>query len=143
MATADEADGLVTVITGESTSERLTGAECSSPVGLCTTGTMSGTINGSYSSVATELTPSSVPGVMYVRATTEVTTDDGKLRIEEHAVVNASPQGFGEHTSLGHITGGTGRWWGASGYIHAVGESKDGGNRSTLSGKLRLRRAAP
>jgi hypothetical protein len=126
-------------ISGESSSERVTGSDCSSPVGLCTKGRMSGTISGDYRSVATELTPSSVPGMLYVRATTVITTSGGELTVEEHALVNSSPDGFGEHTSLGQVVGGTGRWEGASGFLHAVGDSASGSNVSVLSGKLRLR----
>jgi hypothetical protein len=141
IVTDDLADPDVLTVSGNSSSQRVTGPECASPVGLCTRGRMTGTITGEYRSVATELIPSSVPGVLYVRATTVITTDGGELTVEEHAVVNSSPEGFGEHTSLGEITGGTGVWAGASGYLHAVGDSSSGANTSTLSGKVRRMRS--
>jgi hypothetical protein len=124
------------VVSAHSESQRATGPDCPSPVGLCTKGHIQGTIKGDFESLATQIIPSDVPGVLYIRATTTMHINGGDLYVEEHAIVNSSPNSFGEFMSLGEITGGTGEWFGAHGYLQATGASGEGDNVADISGRI-------
>jgi hypothetical protein len=105
---------------------------CTSPIGFCTSGSMSGTINGDFVFTANWFIPSDTPGVIFLTGETVVQTSRGEVRCQDAASYNISEleSGPGPFASLCTITGGTGDWAGATGHIriHGTFTLADGGN---------------
>jgi hypothetical protein len=111
------------------------GPNCPSPTGVCSSFTAIGSIQGEgLVSVDTFPTPEAIS---ISRAHTVITTDKGELRCSEAAIFDlfGSDHAF---VDLCVITGGTGAYEGASGYIQEVGTFDFVANRGELEyyGKL-------
>lgn len=97
------------------------GSECSSPVSLCASGEFKGGIKGHFEFVAQSIGPSGTASLTVVNSTSVVHTERGDLFFASSAVGELTQGSDGEFTSLDLITGGTGRWAGASGYLQGRG----------------------
>ena len=125
---------------GTFTSRIFNGPGCSSPVDLCSTGRIMGTFNGALDLVATSMTPTPAPGVTLVVGDAVIRDARGVVRCTESILLDTTAGGDGEFSALCEITGGTGRWAGASGYLHVTGNNVGGTQGSGFySGKVVLR----
>ena len=120
-------------VKGHIISEQLTGPACTSLVDLCTSGRFIGGINGDFVFIATSLTPLNdplVPGVVHYRGDITISTRHGDIFDKDAGAFNAAPGSTGDVGSVSTITGGTGRYAGASGHIHIAGTftSEEGGD---------------
>jgi hypothetical protein len=87
------------------------------------------------------VTPTQQPGVALFDASFTIHTRSGDLTFaHEQVVYNTSPSGNGELSILAEITGGTGRYAGATGYVQGVGISppSTGVTTGTYVGKITL-----
>jgi hypothetical protein len=92
---------------------------------LCTHGVYTGKIKGDFEFQITALAPTDVPGVQTFVGSSTIHTGDGDLRCADSGSFNASPASSGEGVHLCVVTGGTGAYQGATGYLqerfHFVG----------------------
>ncbi len=93
------------------------GPGCGSPTGVCSSFTITGSINGS--GVVSVDTFPSAHGIS--QAHTVIHTRFGDLTCSESAIFDLTPESDHAWVDLCVITGGTGRYAGASGYIQEVG----------------------
>jgi hypothetical protein len=84
---------------------------------LCTRGVYSGTIRGTVEFAITSLTPTDLPNVQGFVGHSTIHTANGDLRCADSGSFNADPQSSGEGVHLCVVTGGTGRYAGATGYL--------------------------
>ena len=96
---------------------------CTSPVGFCTVGRATGTINGDFVFTARAFVPSDTPGVILYTGDIVFTTSHGEVRCQDAGAYNVGEleSGPGPFASLCTITGGTGGWAGATGHIRIQG----------------------
>jgi hypothetical protein len=109
---------------------------CTSPVGLCTAGvvTGSGLLNGSNTFTAFGLAPSAgLPGI--VPETTVsfagervIITERGTLTLSAVGVFDTAPTAMGEFDELEKVIGGTGRFAEATGTLHLFGRATADGS---------------
>jgi|SRR5688500_6629610 len=95
---------------------------CASPVGICTEGTLTGALKGTFSFTATSLTPSAdtaITGVMFYTGDITLTTRDGVLQCKDAGAFEVNAPGA--VSSVCSIIGGTGEFAAASGTIQFVG----------------------
>ena len=101
---------------------------CTSPIGFCAAGIVSGNhgLRGttSYSAAAFDPIPSDTLGRLVVPGILTYTTDDGSLTINDVSVFDVSR---GTFAGAGRITGGTGRYAGATGDIFTFGRVQPDG----------------
>ena len=92
---------------------------------LCTRGAYAGKVKGDFDFQITALAPTDVPGVQTFVGSSTIHTRRGDLRCADSGSFNASPASSGEGVHLCVITGGTGAYEGATGYLqerfHFVG----------------------
>ncbi len=122
------------------TSQTFSGPGCDSPVGLCAVGQARGTLNGPFEVTATSVVPSSTPGVVFVSATVVFHDRRGDLTCTEDFVYNPSPDADQSFAALCQITGGTGKWEGATGYLQGYGSTPPGETQTSavLVGRIVL-----
>jgi len=96
------------------------GRYCPSPVDLCARGKFAGTLGGPYKEVVTALTPTAQPGILQGSATVVIHDAHGDLSLTEEFLLNTNPGSDGESSALLQVTGGTGRWANATGYLQAI-----------------------
>ena len=106
---------------GKLTSQSFSGPTCSSPIGLCATGEMKGTFNGPFEFVAHTLVPADKPGVMFMTGVSIIHDKAGDVQCDDSAALNTAAGSDGELVGLCEITGLTGSWAGASGYLQSFG----------------------
>jgi len=108
-------------------SQVLTGPACGSPIGLCTAGRLTGTINGDFVFSATRLEPSDTPGVLFYTGHIVVQTQKGEVRCQDAGSFQVVAPGA--VADICTITGGTGDWAGVTGHIriHGTFTFEDGG----------------
>ena len=112
---------------------------CASIVGICTEGTLTGALKGTFSFTATSLTPSAdspTTGVMFYTGDITLTTRDGVLFCKDAGAFDVNAPGA--VSSVCSITGGTGEFAGASGTIQFLGtftfaDGGDGEYRAMLT----------
>ena len=95
---------------------------CFSIVGICTDGTLTGALKGTFSFTATSLTASAdsaATGVMFYTGDITLTTRDGVLFCKDAGAFDVNAPGA--VSSVCKVTGGTGEFAGASGTIQFVG----------------------
>jgi hypothetical protein len=100
----------------------VTGPECTSPVGLCVSGVLTGGLSGHVFSTVTSITPTAdtpTTSVVFLTADTVITTDKGTLSQKEAVAFQTS--GAGEFSELDTVLSGTGEWAGATGVFRADG----------------------
>jgi hypothetical protein len=107
---------------GKLTLNTVTGPECTSPVGLCTSTVLTGGLSGHVFTTATSITPTAdtpTTSVVLVTADAVITTDKGTLSLKEAVVLQTS--GPGEFSGLHTVVAGTGEWAGATGVFRVDG----------------------
>ena len=115
-----------------------TGAGCDSSVGVCLTGHISGRIKGGFSFTATSvIVTNDTPTTSAIVTTGDavVATPDGDI----HCKMTGTLQliGDGPFVSLCVVTGGTGTWAGAGGYLRTSGTfTVAAGGGGTYDGKV-------
>jgi hypothetical protein len=119
-------------VSGHITDQPFAGAECASPLGQCSAGSFYGALKGNFVASATSFTPSgdtATTGVIFFTADVVLHTKDGDLFLKDAGAFNTTPGGRGEHSTVTTVTGGTGRWAGASGRLLETGTftQEDGG----------------
>ena len=105
---------------------------CTSPIGFCTVGRASGTINGDFVFTAFRSVPSDTPGVVLYTGEIVFQTSRGELRCQDAGAydIGELESGPGPFASVCTITGGTRDWAGATGHIrtHGTFTNAEGGN---------------
>ena len=105
---------------------------CTSPIGFCTVGRASGTINGDFVFTARRMVPSDTPGVILFTGEIVFQTSHGEVRCQDAGAYNSGEleSGPGPFASVCTITGGTGHWAGVTGHIrtHGTFTLAEGGN---------------
>ena len=119
-----------------------TGAGCTSPVGLCTVGQMSGPLTGQARFTASAfITSADTPSTGVVFVTGDTTIDDARLGLRRGTLIikNAAAYrtvGSGDLTDTQVIVGGTGDFSDASGALRASGTFVDGGGTAIFEGTI-------
>ena len=112
-------------------------AGCTSPVGVCTQGTITrgGRLNGTDVFVATSITPTAVAGVVDYTGVLTVTTKHGTITFATQGTINFAT---GQFSETDRITAGTGAFAGATGTLTLAGALKADGSGflSTISGQV-------
>lgn len=119
-------------VSGHIADQPYAGAECASPLGQCSAGHFYGALTGDFVASATSFAPSgdtATTGVIFFTADVVLHTKDGDLFLKDAGAFNTTPGGRGEHSTVTTVTGGTGRWVGASGRLLETGTftQEDGG----------------
>jgi len=116
---------------------------CTSPVGLCLMGTISGVIRGTFQTTVNTLTPSAdtpITGGLSFTSDTIIHAQMGKLAGDVF-IKNVGAYrtiGNGEIIDLQIITGGTGGFVGVSGVVHTAGTFTVGTGSSDYVGSVCL-----
>jgi hypothetical protein len=111
------ADPSATMVNGHVHDEAVSGPGCESPVGFCTSGELTGGIQGHLDFTVTSLTPVGPPGVLAFTAVSTISTAAGDIHCADSGSFNTAPGSDGEGVHLCVVTGGTGQYAGASGYL--------------------------
>jgi hypothetical protein len=131
-------------VRGHIVAEVLTGPECTSPVNQCTKGHISGGIEGDFVFRVTAILPNAdTPQTGVVNYTGEVVvkTSRGLIFFKDTGAIDQTPGDPGDVGSVSTITGGTGRYLGASGHLHLSGTfTPEDGGHTRYSGILQLAR---
>jgi hypothetical protein len=107
---------------GKVTLNSVTGLECTSPVGLCVSGPLTGGLSGHTFATVTSITPTAdtpTTSVVFLTADSVITTDKGTLSLKEALAFQTS--GPGEFSGLHTVVAGTGEWAGATGVFRVDG----------------------
>ena len=127
-------------VSGHITDQPYAGAECASPLGQCSAGRFYGGLKGNFVASATSFTPSNdtaTTGVLSFTADLVLHTKDGDLFLKDAGAFNTTPGGQGEHATVSTVTGGTGRWAGASGRLLETGTfTQEDGGYSDYGGEI-------
>lgn len=122
-----------------------TTAGCTSPIGLCTTGTIDGNhgLEGSTYLTTDSFAPG--PDTAPNRATMfsysgllQISTRHGTLTTRDTGIFDPLPTGSGSFSSFDIVTGGTGKYAGFTGLLYVAGKTLPGTGQfvSTVSGTL-------
>jgi hypothetical protein len=109
-------------VQGKMTLVPVTGPQCQSAVGICTTGELKGGVSGTLSFIGTSVTQTvDTPTTAVVLATGDNTirAKDGTLLTKDAIALRTT--GNGEFAEVDTIVGGTGIYAGASGVLTATG----------------------
>lgn len=126
------------VVRGHVTSQTVT-ENCTSPIALCAAGQFYGAIRGEFLLVATSLTPTQdtpVTGVYMFTGDNVVKTKEGEIYTKDAGALNLTPGGSGDDISIVTITGGTGKYAGASGTLRAYGTFSETGGEFSYEGEV-------
>jgi hypothetical protein len=109
-------------VKGTFDSQTVTGPSCTAPTDQCFEGAFHGSLHGSTHGSLLSVIPTQQSDVVLIDASLTLHTPHGDLTFaHEQIVYNTSPSGNGEFSILAEVTGGTGRYTGATGYIQGVG----------------------
>lgn len=100
-------------------------AQCSSPVGLCTAGTLTGSFNAAYGFVMLQLispNDTTIPTVSFYTGRSTMTTRHGVVYGTDSGAIDLNPAGSGHFGTLLTITGGNEHYTGATGYLQIRGQ---------------------
>ena len=98
------------------------GPDCASTVGVCLSGTVTGRIKGTFSVSATSVTATAdTPTTAAVVVTGDAVVGTGEGDVLCKLAGTLQVTGDGPFVSLCVVTGGTGVWAGASGYLRTSG----------------------
>jgi hypothetical protein len=110
---------------------------CGSPIGLCASAELYGSLAGTASTVGTSSTPTpDAPstGVVLLTAEDRIDTGDGVLLTKGAAVLQTTGEGL--FAEVNQIVGGSGRWAGATGTLTGTGTFINGAGEALVSGKI-------
>lgn len=114
------------------------GPDCTSDVGVCLAGNVSGRIKGAFSFSASELIPTTdtpTTGVLVTIGDALVQTGEGDIACKLTGSLQLN--GDGPFVSICTVSGGTGKWAGATGYLRTSGTFLlDAGGSGTYDGKV-------
>lgn len=116
MTTGARADSSVKTVNGHIEDHGVT-EPCASPFGICTAGRLTGGIQGDLEFTITSLAPTNSPGVLFFTAVSTIRTATGDIHCDDSGSFNTAAGSSGEGVHLCQITGGTGDFLGASGYV--------------------------
>jgi hypothetical protein len=126
----------------------LTTTGCTSPIGLCDTGTISGNLglNGAIEFFTVDSTapgPSTAPNpstTLSYSGILEITTNHGTLITRDTGVFDTSTgtSTGGFSSAFATVIDGTGKYHGASGYLFFAGKPVNGHFETPISGELCL-----
>jgi hypothetical protein len=125
-------------VRGHVTSRTVT-ENCTSPINLCAEGEFYGAIRGELFLAATSLTPTQdtpVTGVFMFTSDDIIKTREGDIYTKDAGALNLTPGSSGDDVSIVTITGGTGRYAGATGRIRAYGTFSEAGGEFSYEGEL-------
>ena len=112
-------------LAGTFESQTLPSDQCNSPVGLCTAGSLTGSLRGSYGYTAATLTSANdptIPFVFFYTGRSMVETRNGSTLIgTDSGTLDLDPDGFGNFTALITFTEATGKLEGSRSQISLVG----------------------
>jgi hypothetical protein len=116
--TARADGGNSTEVEGTLASTQVVGAACPSPIGLCTQGTLTGGLRGTFFYTAESLIvlPDGITGVF--DGTVVLQTPKGVVTEHDHTIANLQT---GQLADVQTILSGTGAWTGATGTIQVYG----------------------
>jgi hypothetical protein len=102
---------------------------------LCTSGTISGSLSGSFNYTMATMTATSDPNVFILTGTFVIATSTGTVTGSDTTLWDVST---GQFTDMGRFTGGTGGYCGAEGKIVIIGifDINAGTGQSNYTGKL-------
>jgi len=126
------------VVRGRVTSQTVT-ENCPSPINLCAAGEFYGAIRGELFLVATSLTPTQdtpATGVYLFTSDDVIKTREGDIHTKDAGALNLTPGGSGDDVSIVTITGGTGKYAGATGRLRAYGAFSESGGEFSYEGEL-------
>ena len=131
-------------VKGHYRSQLAQGPDCQAATGQCFAGRIYGrALRGSFTGGINSITPTAQEGVMLIDAATTIRTRRGSLHFaHQQAVYDVTPTGRGEFSWILRITGGTGRFAGATGYLAGAGNTPPSTGRSTSTyfGEITLAR---
>lgn len=110
---------------------------CGSPIGLCATVTIQGSIQAVSNFVGTSFIPTvdtGTTGVLGVTGDNTHHTADGAFFTKDAIVLSTT--GDGEFAEVDVVTGGTGRWAGATGVLTATGTFANGSGQGFIQGQI-------
>jgi hypothetical protein len=124
---------------GKLTTEPVTGPGCTSPVGICFTGTLVGGLKGTLTGTGTSVIPTPdtpTTDVVLLTADVSIQTKVGDLVVKDATLLRPTS---GEFSIIWTVTGGTGTYSGATGVIQVTGSFVPGGTgTATYAGGLSL-----
>lgn len=109
-------------VQGQFTLQPLSGPTCTSPVGICATGSYRGALRGDSVFTGSSVTPTvDTPTTSAILLTGDnlIQTDNGTLTTKDAIVLRTT--GAGEFAEVDVIVAGTGEWAGATGTLTATG----------------------
>ncbi len=86
---------------------------------LCTSGTISGGLSGTFDYTMSTMTATSDPNIFFLEGTFVIVTATGTLTASDRTIWNVAT---GQFNDVGTFTGGTGAYTGASGVIDIAGK---------------------
>ena len=116
VTTGASADSGVKTVNGH-VEDQVVAEGCGSPYGICTAGRLTGGIQGDLTFPITNLAPTNSPGVLFFTAVSTIRTTTGDIYCDDSGSFNTAAGSSGEGVHLCQITGGTGEYVGASGYL--------------------------
>ncbi len=125
-------------VRGHVTSHTVT-ENCNSPIGLCAAGRFYGAIRGEFFLVGTSLTPTQdtpVTGVYIFTGDDVIKTREGDIYTKDAGALNLTPGSTGDDVSIVTITGGTGKYAGATGTLRAYGTFSESGGEFSYEGEI-------
>lgn len=125
-------------VRGHVTSQTVT-ENCNSPISLCAAGQFYGAIRGEFFLVGTSLTPTQdtpVTGVYIFTGDNVIKTREGEIYTKDAGALNLTPGSTGDDISIVTITGGTGKYEGATGRLRASGTFSDAGGEFSYEGEV-------
>jgi hypothetical protein len=127
------------LVRGHAISHTISGADCTSPIGLCAGGQLYGGIKGELTLVATSLTPTQdtpVTGVFVYTADDVIRTKTGDIYTKDAGALNLAPNSAGDDVSIAVITGGTGEYAGATGSLRIYGTFSETDGEFNYEGQI-------
>ena len=127
-------------VKGHITDQPFAGAECASPLGQCSAGRFYGVLKGNFIAAATSYTPTrdTTTTCFFCYSDDRVLhTKEGDLSLKDAGAFNTTPGSRGEHATVTTVTGGTGRWAGATGRLMETGTfTQEDGGYSDYEGEI-------